>query len=80
MHKIIFPLILVFFCLACSSPKPRVIVVRSPQGPTAEQIEIDELRRKQTEESILGQQETKPWNERYLGEEPSEPYQGPTPK
>ncbi len=58
--------------------KQEARVIRKPApGPSDEQRQIDALRRYMEDRAILGGLETKPWNERYLGEEPESPYQGP---
>ncbi len=42
-----------------------------------QQREIDALRRQMEDDSVWGRSETKSWNDRYLGDNPSIPYQTP---
>lgn len=53
------------------------IVIRVPSYPSDTQKEIDALRQRMEDDSILGGGEVKPWNERYQGNEVPIHYQGP---
>lgn len=70
---------LIVCCLAtiasCSKPQP--MVVRYPVFEGADQKEIDDTHRAINESTKNGRGEVKNWNERYLGENPALPYQGP---
>ncbi len=52
-------------------------VIRIPLTVSDDQKQIDAMRRKMEDEAMFGGKEVKPWNERYWGENPNNPYQGP---
>lgn len=56
--------------------KARAIVVREARMLDRNQKEIDNLRERIYESSSWGGNESRPWNERYWGEDPDYPYQG----
>jgi hypothetical protein len=58
--------------------KKQEIVLREAKMIDENQKEIDLLRQEVDDSTKWGRAETKSWNERYLGEDPSEPYQGPS--
>lgn len=62
--------------VGCSSAEPRVVTIREADLPPKEISEIDELRKEVGDRTKLGKGETKPWNERYQGENPDKPFQG----
>ena len=53
------------------------IVERRAVMVNENQHEIDELRQQVDDSGRWGRAEEKPWEERYLGNNPNEPYQGP---
>lgn len=56
--------------------KQRAVVVREARMIDSNQKEIDDLRERVTESTRWGGNEVRSWNERYLDEEPANPYQG----
>lgn len=58
------------------SIEPRVVTVRTPMPASPEQKLIDHTRTQMELNSQWGQQETKPWNERYAGDNYDLPYEG----
>lgn len=53
------------------------IIVRRAAPVSLEQREIDALREEVYDSTSWGRGEVKPWNERYRGDNPNIPYQGP---
>ena len=56
--------------------KARAVVVREARMIDSNQKEIDDLRERVTESTRWGGNEVRSWNDRYLDEEPANPYQG----
>ena len=77
LHKLILPLGLLLI-VGCSTDKgTRVVTVREPEAIPGEIKELDALRQEVEERTTWGRGETKPWNERYEGENSGQPFQGP---
>ena len=53
------------------------VVERQAVSVNSNQAEIDALRQQVDDAGRWGRNETKPWEERYLGANPNAPYQGP---
>jgi len=72
--------VLVFVLTACSllscGPR-REIVERVPVYASDEERQLEESREKITDSTKWGKGEVRPWEERYDGNNPSRPYQGP---
>ncbi|MCC6933384.1 MAG: hypothetical protein IT292_09045 [Deltaproteobacteria bacterium] len=85
LTEIIKTMFFLALCIACMSligcspkPQPKIHVMREPAFPdnVTEKTEVDVLHRDIHDSTKWGQAETKPWNERYIGEESNLPYQG----
>lgn len=58
--------------------REREVVVREAKLISKTQRELDELRENLNDSSSWGRNEVTPWDQRYWGEDPHIPYQGPT--
>lgn len=79
--KLTINLILVFGLTACSglfTSQDHPDVIRIPAKINSVQKEIDDIRDRTYDNTKYGRSETRPWNDRYLGNNPNYPYQGPT--
>ena len=61
-----------------SIARQREVVMREARLVSKNQQELDRLRENLYDSTSWGRGETKPWNERYLEEDPARPYQGPS--
>lgn len=61
-----------------SLARKRAVVIREAALASENQKEIDALRQRVDDASSWGRNEVKPWDERYIGNEPDRPFQGST--